>query len=162
MKDPSTFIFTQPFFGVVHLWLAGSPQCSHRACFTFVPTSSFTTTNTAFQRKNGAENRSHRFCKKDRRRNRCLKIMVDKGTRRGSGRRAVVLEIGEEEPDSVTKTGADDGVPVPRKVARRMSHRSRRMGTAEWTTRCGGTARKYDTAAIRGWGEGGKTSGRWR
>ena len=30
---------------------------------------------------------------------------------------ATVLEVGEEEPDSVTRTGADNGVPAPREVA---------------------------------------------
>ena len=46
-----------------------------------------------------------------------------------------VLEVGEEESDHVTKTGADGGVSAPREAARRIPHRSWHAGTAEWTAR---------------------------
>ena len=49
-----------------------------------------------------------------------------------AGRNAVVvLEVVEEEPDSITKTCTVSGVPAPREAARRIPYRSRRAGTAK-------------------------------
>ena len=41
-----------------------------------------------------------------------------------------MLEVGDNEPDSVTKTGADGDVPAPREAARRISRGSQRAWTA--------------------------------
>ena len=57
---------------------------------------------------------------------------------------AAVFEVGDKEPDSVTKTGADGDVPVRREVARRISRGSQRA----WTEVDGGPQR-YDPKGRR-------------
>ena len=41
-----------------------------------------------------------------------------------------MLELGNNDPDNMTKTGADGGVPAPREAARRISRESQRAWAA--------------------------------
>ena len=72
-----------------------------------------------------------------------------------------MLEVGEEEPNCITKTDADDGVPVPKETVRRIPQevdaRGRRSGPRAAAIRPEGATKRQCT----GWGHDGKTSG-WR
>ena len=69
-----------------------------------------------------------------------------------------MLEVGEE-PDSVTKTGADGGVPAPKEVVRRMPQEVDARGR-RWTAGHDATARRGDAAAAGRSGRRRKTSER--
>ena len=67
-----------------------------------------------------------------------------------------MFEVGEEEPDSMTKTIADGGIFAPRKVVRCIPHRIRRAWTAKWTACCRrGTGDLWDSVAPFWFGKGG-------
>ena len=70
-----------------------------------------------------------------------------------------MLEVGDNEPDGVTKTGADGDVPAPRKVARRISREIQRawMAVDRGPQRYGLKGRRNDGGQVGA--TAGKTSG---
>ena len=67
-----------------------------------------------------------------------------------------MLEVGDNEPDSVTKTGADGDVPAPREAARRISRGSQRA----WTAVDRGPQRYGPKRRRNGGGQVGATAGK--